>query len=166
MSRSGYSDDIDAGELGLWRGAVQRAIGGKRGQQLLRDLLVALDSMEDKRLYPGSFSTSDGEYCALGVVGKMRGVKMDDLGDDDDCDTGLVGNRFNIARALAAEIMYLNDEYSADERKRIDVVICGPVRPHYPDWGRQTRSVLVENKDHPTERWNYMRNWAKKNIKL
>lgn len=116
MSRSGYSDDYDdEGTGGLWRGAVKRATEGRRGQVLLRDLLEALDAMPEKRLYRGNFATAEGQYCTLGVLGAKRGTKMDDLGseEDYDCDTGLVGKRFGIARALAAEIMYENDEGAA-----------------------------------------------------
>ena len=36
MSRSGYSDDCET--MGLWRGAVERAIYGKRGQTFLREM--------------------------------------------------------------------------------------------------------------------------------
>ena len=45
MSRSGYSDDDEDGRLAMWRGAVQSAIRGKRGQAALRELLTALDAM-------------------------------------------------------------------------------------------------------------------------
>jgi len=115
MSRSGYIDDNeDPLAHGRWRQAVKRALEGKRGQALLRELVAALDAMEDKRLYPGSFATPEGEFCTLGVLGAKRGVKMDDLGDEEDCEPAQVGQRFGIAPAMAAEIMYLNDEYAVD----------------------------------------------------
>lgn len=173
MSRSGYTDDYgddDPLALGRWRQAVKRAIEGKRGQALLRELIEALDAMPDKRLYPGSFATADGEFCTLGVLGAKRGTKMDDLGDDDaGCDTQLIGERFGIAGAMAAEIMYLNDEFVAECWKWVDVVICGPM----PDFGfrgwdqqeRHKRSVRVYNDNHPTERWKRMREWAASNLK-
>jgi len=160
MSRSGYSDDCDGWALIRWRGAVNQAIKGARGQALLRELVDALDAMPDKRLYPGSFATADGEFCTLGVLGAKRGVKMDDLGNEDDCDPKQVAQRFGIARAMAAEIMYMNDEYAVDEWKRVDVEICGPVRPHHPDYGRHLRTVRVHNDNHPAERWQKMRAWA------
>ena len=78
MSRSGYTDDdYDPLALGRWRQAVKRSIEGKRGQALLRELLEALDSMEDKRLFSGNFATADGEFCTLGVLGAQRGTKME-----------------------------------------------------------------------------------------
>lgn len=165
MSRSGYTDDNDDPLAhGRWRQAVKRSLEGKRGQALLRELVDALDAMEDKRLYPGSFATAEGEFCSLGVLGARRGTKMDDLGNDDDgCDTRAVGQRFGIAPAMAAEIMYLNDEHAVDEW--ITVEICGPVRPHYPDWGEHERSVRVPNENHPEQRWAEMRRWASGQLK-
>lgn len=124
MSRSCYTDDEDYDDplaAYRWRQAVKRAIEGKRGQALLRELLEALDSMHDKRLYAGSFATSGGEYCVLGVLGAKRGVKMDDLGSEEDgCDPSLVGDRFGIARAMAAEIMYKNDERHRHDELCVD----------------------------------------------
>lgn len=166
MSRSGYTDDFDDPLAhGRWRQAVRRAVEGKRGQALLRDLVEALDAMPDKRLYPGSFATADGEFCTLGALGAKRGTKMDDLGDEDECDTGTVGQRFGIAPAMAAEIMYLNDEYAVDCWKWVEVEFCGPVRPHWPDYGCHTRQVRVHNDRHPQERWERMRAWALKNLR-
>lgn len=159
MSRSNYSDDLDPLDYGRWRAQVASAIRGKRGQQLLHELIEALDAMEDKRLYPGSFATADGEYCALGALGAKRGTKMDDLGDDEECDPALVGERFGIARQLAAEIMYLNDEW-IDEWPFKRVMICGPMRPReqHERWKR------VHNEKAAEQRWKYMREWAQKNL--
>jgi hypothetical protein len=169
MSRSGYTDDNDDPLAhGRWRQAVKNALHGQRGQLLLRELVQALDAMEDKRLYPGSFSTADGEFCALGVLGAKRGTKMDDLGDEYDCDTAVVGKRFGIAPAMAAEIMYMNDEYAADEWKWVDVEICGPMPPyHFQPYGhkKHQRSVRIQNDNHPAERWQQMRKWASEHLK-
>ena len=166
MSRSGYSDDNDDDPLAhwRWRQAVKCAIEGKRGQGLLRELMEALDAMLDKRLFPGSFATAEGEVCTLGVLGIKRGTQMGDLGNDDDCDPVEVGRRFGIAKAMAAEIMYLNDEY-VDEWGWVDVEFCGPVRPFWPDWGRHTKSVRRHNDSHPAERWQRMRAWVAGSLK-
>lgn len=167
MSRSGYTDDNeDTLAQGRWRQAVRRSLEGKRGQVLLRELVEALEAMPDKRLYSGSFATAEGEFCTLGVLGAKRGTKMDDLGDEDDCDPAKVGQRFGVAPAMAAEIMYMNDEYAVDEWKWIDVEVCGPVRPYHPDWGRHTRSMRVHNDNHSRERWQRMRAWAVANLML
>lgn len=165
MSRHGYTDDMDDPLAhGRWRAQVLSALRGKRGQALLRELAEALDAMPDKRLYPGSFATAEGEFCTLGVLGEKLGTKMDDLGDEDWCDTALVGERFGIANAMAAEIMYLNDEYMVDTWKLVGIEICGPVRPWYPDWGNHTKTVQVHNDNHPQERWQRMRDWVRENL--
>lgn len=140
MSRSGYSDDFgddDPLAMGRYRQAVQRALDGKRGQAFLRDLLETLDAMPDKRLYSGSFATAEGEFCILGAHAARKGVKVDDLGDaEDGCDTELVGQRFGIARTMAAEIMYENDE-----------------------------EFYHRDGDRAAERWRHMRAWVVESIR-
>lgn len=165
MSRSGYIDDMeDPLAYGRWRQAVNRALQGKRGQAMLTELLEALDSMPEKKLYPGNFSNADGEFCTLGVLGTARGTQMSDLGNaDDGCNTEEVGKRFGIARAMAAEIMFMNDD--VETHYWADIEICGPVRPYYPEWGRHTRSVHLYDENHPEKRWNLMRSWVSQQIK-
>ncbi len=161
MSRSGYNEeDCDNWALIKWRGQVASATRGKRGQALLRELLAALEAMPEKKLYSGSFATADGEFCTLGVLGAKRGTKMDDLGDAyAGCDTDLVGERFGIARQLAAEIMFYNDEAIGDW-DWIDVEINGPLRP----FDRRTQSVRVPTVDAASRRWAFMREWVEKHI--
>jgi hypothetical protein len=89
------------------------------------------------------------------------------LGDEYDCDNKIVAQRFGIAPAMAAEIMYMNDEYAVDEWKWVEVEICGPMPPyHFPPYGHKThqRSVRVHNDSHPSERWQEMRKWAVENL--
>jgi hypothetical protein len=107
MSRSGYSDDIDD-NWGLirWRGQVASAIRGSRGQAFMRDMLAALDAMPDKRLIAGEL-VHDGCHCALGALGAQRGVDLHAL---DPYNPKQVGNTFGIARQLAQEIVFINDE--------------------------------------------------------
>ena len=104
MSRSGYTSDCD--NLELWRGAVESAIHGERGQTLLQALLKALDEMPVKELIDDDLE-AEGKYCALGVVGKKYGLPIDSL-DPHDYDE--IAKRFLIAPALAREIVYENDE--------------------------------------------------------
>ena len=166
MSRRGYDDAEDHLAYGRWRQAVNRALHGKRGQAMLRELIQALDEMTDTRLYPGSFATADGEFCTLGVLGAKRGTKMDDLGSaEDECDIKLVGQRFGIAPAMAAEIMYMNDEGSVGSWAFVNVEICGPVRQDWPDWGLHRRAERVPNGDHPAKRWVSVREWAVEHLK-
>lgn len=138
MSRSGYTDDTDDNwQHIMWRGRVASSIRGKRGQALLRDLLVALDAMPDKKLFPNNFSTAVGEYCTLGVLGAARGTKMDDLGDaEDGCNVRLVGERFGVAAPLVQEIMFMNDE-----------------------------GIYFQDTLSPQKRWEFMREWISKQIK-
>lgn len=49
----------------------------------------------------------DGDVCALGSVGKMRGLDMSGL-DPHDPDT--VAGAFDVATPLAREVTYINDE--------------------------------------------------------
>jgi hypothetical protein len=53
-----------------------------------------------------------GEVCAIGSVGKARGVDMSPLNPED---TEGVAAFFDIADPLAREIFYLNDEYNCQE---------------------------------------------------
>jgi hypothetical protein len=106
MSRSGYSFDYDGDDLVMYRGQVASAIRGRRGQRLLVDLVKALDALPAKRLITEELE-SEGEVCALGAVGRLRGVDMSRL-DPEDPDA--VAGAFDIATQLAREVTYINDE--------------------------------------------------------
>lgn len=112
MSRSGYSEDLDNWDLIKWRGQVASAIRGKRGQALLRDMLAALDAMPEKSLVPQELETPNGEVCALGALGRVRGIDMESL-DPEDYDS--VANAFGVAHQLVQEIVYHNDEWLGRE---------------------------------------------------
>lgn len=109
MSRSGYHDyecDRDEGMLNLYRGAVESAIRGKRGQRLLRDLRDALLAMPERRLIAHEF-VDNGQYCALGVLGAQRGLPVETMDFDA---PAFVGQKFDIAESMAREIAWANDE--------------------------------------------------------
>lgn len=106
MSRSGYEIG-DEPEINLWRGAVNRAIGGKRGQQFLREMATAMDAMPEKRLIADALVDEAGEVCAIGSVCLARGIDMSLI--DADCPWS-VARAVGIANALAVEIAYINDE--------------------------------------------------------
>lgn len=108
MSRSGYSDDCDGWSLICWRGAVTSAIRGKRGQEFLSQLADALDEMPVKRLVAQELEAG-GEFCTIGVLGAKRGIELSKL---DPNDREEVAGVFGIAPALAAEIVFMNDEGS------------------------------------------------------
>lgn len=109
MSRSGYSDRLSMQELALWRGAVASAIRGQRGQLLLTQLRDALEAMPARRLIADELETFDGsnDVCALGAVGRMREISMRHLDPDNPRQMAAF---FDCAPALAAEIVFTNDE--------------------------------------------------------
>jgi hypothetical protein len=143
MGRAGYSDDHDGSDYpqGFWRGAVQSAIRGKRGQAFLREMLDALDALPEKKLAANSF-TRGGEICALGCVAIKRGIDVsalepheDEWGSEDEVDSGAVSKAFGIAPAMAREIMYENDEGSLYDET-------------------------------PEQRWTRIRNWALEQVRV
>lgn len=106
---------------------LERAIKGRRGQSMLRDLADALDAMPEKRLVRGNFTCTDG-LCTLGALATARGVDMTQLQErahriQDDPDDWVAveelnddaAKEFKIARSLAAEVMYTNDTGPRDE---------------------------------------------------
>ncbi len=160
MSRSGYSDDLEPNQLNVWRGAVASAIRGKRGQAMLKEMLAALDAMPEKALIAHELQNANGDHCALGVVGKNRGMALDSIDPDE---YEIVAREFGIASALAQEIMFMNDEYISDFQY-IEVEICGPMRLGYPDYSRHSQTVRTTNEDIAAKRWAHMRNWVAENI--
>ncbi len=132
MSRSGYSDDCDYyWSHIMWRGAVASAFRGKRGQAFLREMLAALDALPEKKLLTHDLINAEGAVCALGAVGKARGLDMAKI-DPEDHDT--VAGQFDVAHAMACEIMYENDEFWQPESPegrfyRMRRWIEGEIRP-------------------------------------
>lgn len=109
MTRSAYEDcDDDPLVLGRWRGQLASAIRGKRGQAFLRDLVIALDAMPEKRLIANELDCADG-VCALGSVGRKRGLDMSAL---DPVDGRTIAQMLDVAEPLVREIEYMNDEYN------------------------------------------------------
>jgi hypothetical protein len=88
--------------LDLYRNSVERAIGGARGQAFLRKLRDSLEALPVKRLITDALE-HNGEVCALGAVDPKANVDPDDPTE--------VGRHFGIARSMAAEIVYVNDEH-------------------------------------------------------
>ncbi len=155
MSRSGYTDDFgdeDPLAMGRYRQAVKRAIEGKRGQAMLRELLAALDAMPEKWLAAESLVTVEVEFCTLGVLGAARGIQLAAL-DPDEPDQ--VARAFGIAESMAREIVYENDE-GFDAWKWVDLV--GPPTHGQAYYGHPRIRVAVENPGRG--RWEHMRKWV------
>ena len=106
MSRSGYMDDCEQWDLIRWRGQVASAMRGKRGQAFLLEMWRAMQSLPEPKLIAHELE-AEGAVCAIGSVGKVRGVDMSKI-DPDDYET--VAAAFGIPHQLAQEIMYMNDE--------------------------------------------------------
>lgn len=131
MSRSGYSEDWDDNTGWLYRGAVKRALQGRRGQAFLKEMLTALDALPVKELVAWELE-KDGSVCAIGAVGKARGIDMAKL-NPEDADT--VSGTFGIAPAMAREIAYENDEANykpetpAERYQRVRLWIESEIKP-------------------------------------
>jgi hypothetical protein len=112
MSRSGYIGAWDDEYPNGYRGAVERAFRGKRGQAFLADLAAALDAMPDKRLATSTWVEPTGEACALGVAAIARGLEdeFQALDPDDPSEADYAARLLNIAPAMARELVWLNDE--------------------------------------------------------
>jgi len=114
MSRSGYSDDIDDNwRLICWRGAVASAMRGKRGQTFLKELAAALDALPEKKLITHELEAGD-QVCALGAIGRARGIVS--MGEFDPEDHETIAALFRIPHALACEIMFMNDDGNLSKR--------------------------------------------------
>lgn len=65
--------------------------------------------MPEKRLVRGELEDKEGSVCALGCLGKAKGVALD---PHDTYEWDKLGEVFNIAPQLAQETMYINDEWA------------------------------------------------------
>ena len=126
MSRSNYSEDCEY--LDLYRGAVDKAIKGKRGQVFLQELADEMDRMSEKVLIAGKLIDESGQCCTIGVICKSRGI---DVGPINYEDLYQVSDAVGIARSMAAEIAFENDD----------------------EYGMHLN-------ESPTERWMRMRVWV------
>jgi hypothetical protein len=118
MSRSGYDDydyyDDSDYPVAFWRAAVASAIRGRRGQAFLREMRDALDALPAKRLVQNELEIG-GEVCALGAVGRARGIDLSGLDPEDSETAHDLAYVFNIAHAMVCEIVYENDEAARNE---------------------------------------------------
>jgi hypothetical protein len=105
-------------------GALQSAIRGRRGQQLLRDLIAGLDALPEPELAAGALEDPEtGCVCALGAVRLQRGPEAVPLPcdpTDPDLDWRELAGLFDISQTLANEVVTQN-EYNTvgnDEQSR------------------------------------------------
>lgn len=143
MSRFYDCDDWDGEGMPphLWESVIKRAMQGKRGKQVLREIREALLAMLEKKLANGVFYDK-GVCCTLGAYaahkvqhggivlnrGKQferRINTLEELQDRtefmvDALDTEEFGKSMGLTMALSCQIAWLNDEaldgYSEEER--------------------------------------------------
>lgn len=179
MSRSGYSDDCDD-YLAMGRAIATRnkAMGGKRGQAFLSELLATLDAMPTKELVrealvdgydpylialeatpPSYFGEGHPQpfcgVCALGAVGQARGMAMAHLDPDE---PEMVAAAFGITETMAREVVYANDEMGRSRREEY----FGPWHPRLHHYSTPRCRTIPET---PAERWARMREWVADQIK-
>lgn len=114
----------------LWEQSLTNAVNSKRGQQVLKDLEAALLEMPEKKLIANRIASPEGDVCAVGALHLYRRTKAGedraavlseiatpdpDLADvwrdaDDELRTMDIGEQVGVARTLAWEIGFLNDE--------------------------------------------------------
>jgi len=71
MSRFGdtdYESDYPELDYGRWEHNLRRAITGRSGQKVLREMRDALLTLPSHRLIRGELATPDGEVCAVGCL--------------------------------------------------------------------------------------------------
>jgi hypothetical protein len=88
----------------------------------------------------------DGAVCAIGSVGKVRGVDMSKL-DPEDYEA--IAGAFGIPHQLAQEIMYLNDECDRGEY----------VEAHGPTYNNSWQRPYVFIPTTPEKRFERMKKW-------
>lgn len=138
MNRSNYDDDLDEATINLYRGNVDRALAGKRGQRFLRDLANAMDAMEPKELIDQEMQDDMGRMCATGIALQYRGFNPRTHSSDPD----RISDTLGIAHCLAVETLYINDE-AYHHRVRLS------------DYGKP---------ETPAQRWTRVRAWVDEHL--
>ena len=126
MSRYSDCDDYDWEPWmeGQAAGALRSAIRGRRGQQLLRDLIAGLDALPVPELAAGALEDpKTGCVCALGAVRLQRGPEAVPLRfdpTDEDADWRELAKPFDISETLANAVVSQNEYGSKrnDEQSR------------------------------------------------
>lgn len=156
MSRSGYDDDYgDVWQSIKWGGQLKAGLMGRRGQEMLADLVRALDAMPVKELAFGTFQSQEEGVCALGCVSAARGIDVTDLNSDEPEDrydayetAKAIAARLNVPVAVACEVMHVNDDFD---------------NPPWMRWNASTPMLGPTAEDVRKDResrWRSVRAWA------
>jgi hypothetical protein len=115
MTRYWTGESYDPLDWGRYRAALRSSLRGRRGQQLLRDLIAGLDALPEPELSAGALADREtGCVCALGAVGLQRGQAFEEMELEDlahGTDPEALAGRFDISPTLANEIVQTNDEW-------------------------------------------------------
>lgn len=158
MSRSGYGDydgDCESNYYLLYPSIVRRSTKGKRGQQFFRSLVAALDALPEKRLVPNELETQAGAVCALGALGKVRGVDLTKLDPED---VGSVAETFLVSETLVREVTHVNDDEFEHYTKRVPIYWV-PTAEEVWDHG-----PVLRIPETPEARYERVLDWARSQI--
>jgi hypothetical protein len=131
MSRVTYNEDDQWGWI-RWAGAAKKAINGKQGQALLKELEAALLALPEPKLIAGEFAMSDGEVCALGALALARGVPAEEMAKWEE-DPETAETKLGMSYTLAWEIIAANDDGAY------------PGHSYYAKWTDEKRYEYVLN---------------------
>lgn len=152
MSRFDFDGDGEEypGEYALFEANIDRALAGKRGQAILREMKAALEALPHKRLCQGRLA-DDGEVCVLGAlcVKRLRdtGLTFEEAVEkaereyaemDAQALADTAGSRMKLGFHLAWKTMYANDELGEN----------------------------YKSKTTPEKRFENVMNWINSNLKL
>jgi len=146
MSRIDYSDDDQM--IWLWMGTAKRAIEGKRGQKVLRELKASLEALPEKKLIYGQVCNGEG-VCAVGALAMNRLMQ--------------IGKSREEAMAILQKKYPAEEWEDAPERTGKDLFItrtlCWEIMEK--NEGHRMSGSKVTDED----RYNYVLDWVNKHIK-
>lgn len=161
MSRSGYDYDGDCENnyYLLYPSVVRRTTNGKRGQEFFKSLASALEGLPEKRLVPNELETETGAVCALGALGKVRGIELAKLDPDD---VKSVAAKFRISETLVREVTHANDDEFEHYTKYIPLHWVATAEDRDRWWRAPEKFSRIP--ETPEERYERVLDWARSQI--
>lgn len=115
MSRDWEGDGDNPAAL-LWYPTLERALRGKRGGKVLREMRDALLALPDQRLIEGEIVTKEGDVCAVGAYLRHKDPEQYKTWcerggfNGDAYETMDLGMELGMQKTIAWELGALNDE--------------------------------------------------------
>jgi hypothetical protein len=174
MSRF-YEGDGENPISATWHGNIERICRGKRGQRILREFIDALLALPERRLIANKIQNAEGEVCAIGALGKHRGVDMSEYEDSQEGSVDL-GKELGLGFMLAWQLGSENDMYCPPIRQyQKSVILDVPIVIHEGVqincyYARPTQTTYAYTADgvlhgySPEERWQHLYAWASSRI--